>query len=168
MGVFLFSLLLLLGLGAEAWADSAVSTLVITTEPADIQAGKSFAITVEAKDANGNRETGFRGTVSFSSTDPLAQLPEDYTFTESDAGIKTFSGVIFNTPGNQTLTAVEITDELTGYWRFDEGTDSTVRDSSRGGRAGVFKGSGAVWDSGAPGIQFPNPNSVKFFGGGLY
>jgi hypothetical protein len=48
-------------------------------------------------------------------------LPGDYTFTEEDAGIKTFS-ITFNTPGSQTLTAAEPgAGGLIGYWKIDEG-----------------------------------------------
>ena len=54
--------------------------------------------------ADGQVDTGFRGTVVFSSNDPLAALPPPYTFTAADNGVHTFvQAVIFNTPGEQTV-----------------------------------------------------------------
>jgi hypothetical protein len=35
--------------------------------------------------------TGYTGTVHFSTNDPRATLPTDYTFTAADAGVHTFT-----------------------------------------------------------------------------
>jgi streptogramin lyase len=69
-------------------------------------AGTPFNVTVTAQDPYGNTATSFRGTAHFSSTDPAATLPADYTFTAADNGVHTFSGVVLRTAGGQTLTAV--------------------------------------------------------------
>ncbi|WP_217551179.1 hypothetical protein, partial [Pantoea sp. GbtcB22] len=53
-------------------------------------------------DAYGNTATSYTGTVHFTSTDPLAQLPADYTFTASDQGVHFFR-VTFGTSGSEQL-----------------------------------------------------------------
>src|SRR5262249_54240825 len=50
---------------------------------------------------------GYRGTVHFTSTDPLALLPADYTFTKSDAGVHTFNNVTLEKAGTQTVTVTD-------------------------------------------------------------
>jgi len=47
--------------------------------------------------------TGYRGTVHFTSSDPQAVLPADYTFLPADAGSHQFSFTL-KTLGNQTIT----------------------------------------------------------------
>jgi hypothetical protein len=49
--------------------------------------------------------TTYRGTVHFTSTDPRATLPADYTFTAADQGAHAFFAVAFHSPHNQLLTA---------------------------------------------------------------
>jgi hypothetical protein len=44
--------------------------------------------------------------VQFSSSDPLASLPANYTFTAADAGVHTFSATL-NTVGTESLTATD-------------------------------------------------------------
>ena len=50
--------------------------------------------------------TGYVGTVHFTTTDLLAQLPADYTFTSTDTGSHTFS-VTLITPLSQTITVTD-------------------------------------------------------------
>ena len=58
-----------------------------------------------------NKESTYRGTVHFTSTDTAAKLPANYLFTSTDAGLHTFIAT-FNTVGtNQSITA---TDTKTG------------------------------------------------------
>jgi hypothetical protein len=66
--------------------------------------GQQFHVTVSALDANGNLTPNYRGTVHFTSSDPAAQLPNNYTFTAADNGVHTFP-LTLNTPGDQTITA---------------------------------------------------------------
>src|SRR5439155_736643 len=49
------------------------------------------SFTVTALDAYSNTATGYRGSVHFSSSDPLALLPANYTFAAGDNGVHTFS-----------------------------------------------------------------------------
>lgn len=58
---------------------------------ANVNAGESFTITVSAIDAAGTVADGYSSTVHFTSTDSLAGLPADYTFTPADAGTHSFS-----------------------------------------------------------------------------
>ena len=61
-----------------------------------------------ALDQLGTRQTGYTGTVHFTSTDSAATLPADYTFTGGDAGTHTFTLTItLNTAGAQTITATD-------------------------------------------------------------
>src|SRR5262249_30128576 len=66
--------------------------------------------TVTARDAQGNPFPGYRGTVHFTSSDPQASLPADYTFTAADMGVHTFTATL-RTVGTQSITA---TDTATG------------------------------------------------------
>ena len=72
--------------------------------PSDAVAGQPTWCLVRAEDRYGNPATGYRGTITWQSTDPDAQLPQRYTFTESDGGVHRFEGLTFNTAGPQTVT----------------------------------------------------------------
>ena len=64
------------------------------------------SFTVTAKDTSGRTVTAYTGTVHFTTTDPGAVVPPDYTFVRADAGTKTFTAT-FETIGVQTLTATD-------------------------------------------------------------
>src|SRR5262249_38605019 len=66
-----------------------------------------------AKDAFGNTVTGYTGTVHFTSNDPRATLPDDYTFTAGDAGVVTFSASL-NMAGTRSLTVTDLATGATG------------------------------------------------------
>jgi hypothetical protein len=68
----------------------------------------SVSFTVQAVDDFGNLATGYTGKVHFTSSDPNANLPRDYTFTSGDQGSHTFSATLV-TPGAQSLTVTDIT-----------------------------------------------------------
>ena len=51
-----------------------------------------------AQDAYGNTVTNYAGTVHFTSSDPLAVLPADYTFAAANLGKHAFTAK-FLTPG---------------------------------------------------------------------
>jgi len=67
------------------------------------ETGEKFSIKVIAYDNKGNLDINYRGTVSFSSSDQLAELPPDYSFTPFDRGIHFFD-VILNDTGYNTIT----------------------------------------------------------------
>jgi subtilisin-like proprotein convertase family protein len=82
------------------------SSLTVSGFPSSTTAGQAGNFTVTARDANGNVDTGYTGTVHFASSDPQAGLPADYTFTAADAGSHTFS-VALKTAGTQSLTVTD-------------------------------------------------------------
>src|SRR5262249_23524471 len=61
-------------------------------------------------DAYGNTVSTYTSTVHFSSSDPQAVLPPDYTYASGDAGTHNFVAT-FKTVGTQTIT---VTDTGTG------------------------------------------------------
>jgi hypothetical protein len=76
--------------------------------PSSVTAGAGGTITVTARNADGTTATTYTGTVHFSSTDPQAELPPDYTFTAADNGTHTFSTTL-KSAGTQSLTATDVT-----------------------------------------------------------
>ncbi|MBI5528600.1 MAG: Ig-like domain-containing protein [Deltaproteobacteria bacterium] len=75
--------------------------------PAGVTAGNAFELTVTANDQYGNVATGYTGGIAFTSADPQAVLPADYTFAAPDAGTHTFGGVSLKTAGSRTVTATD-------------------------------------------------------------
>jgi parallel beta-helix repeat protein len=88
---------------------AAVSSFVLNGFQTPIGAGVPSTFTVTAKDLYGNVDFNYTGTIHFTSTDPLATLPDDYTFTTADAGMQTFSATLFRV-GSQTIAATDTTD----------------------------------------------------------
>ena len=80
------------------------------TVPSSAVANKPFNATVVLTDRFGNVATGYRGTVSFSTSDVVAAqlggMPANYSFTAADAGTHTFS-VTLVTPPSQTITVAD-------------------------------------------------------------
>ena len=68
----------------------------------------AYNFTVTAFDPYRNIATGYLGTVHFSSSDPDASLPTNYTFAVANAGTMTFSATLV-TAGTQKLTATDTT-----------------------------------------------------------
>jgi hypothetical protein len=95
------------GAGTVTALLDAVDKDLVITAPATTTAGNAFSITVTAEDASGKTLTGYAGTVHFSSTDPDATLPADYTFVSGDHGKHTFTGVILGKAGNRVILAAD-------------------------------------------------------------
>src|SRR5262249_42094515 len=90
------------------------SRLVLAGIPSSVTAATAVSFTVTATDANGNRATGYRGIIHFSSSDTQAVLPGNYTFTAADHGAHTFR-VPFKTGGPVPRTATDTaTSSITG------------------------------------------------------
>jgi hypothetical protein len=51
--------------------------------------------------------TGYRGTITFRSSDQTAKLPRNYTFTAADQGVHTFTGLVLRKKGKQTITMTD-------------------------------------------------------------
>ena len=85
---------------------AAVSSITLSGFPVTATAGVSSSFTVTARDVYGNVATGYAGTINFTSTDPKATLPQNYTFNGGDAGNHTFAATLF-TAGTRNLKATD-------------------------------------------------------------
>jgi hypothetical protein len=88
-------------------APAASDTLALAATTAET-AGASFNLTVTAENSTGATDTGYLGTVHFTSGDIQASLPGNYTFTAADRGTHTFA-VTLKTAGGQSITAADTT-----------------------------------------------------------
>lgn len=73
--------------------------------PFEVTPGAKFSMTVNASTGSNviSPSSNYRGTVHFTSSDPAAVLPTDYTYTFADAGSHTFIATL-NGTGTQTIT----------------------------------------------------------------
>jgi hypothetical protein len=75
------------------------------TAPSTATAGSAFTVTVTVT-IEGRLDTIINSHIHFTSSDPAAVLPGDYTFTPADVGSHTWTnGFILMTPGNQAISA---------------------------------------------------------------
>jgi hypothetical protein len=86
--------------------------LVLTGLPSDVIAGDTVSVTVELLDGSGARDTFYTGTVHFTSSDARAVLPADYTFKDTDAGLKTFSVKLLTAGAPSATTSLTVTDTV--------------------------------------------------------
>jgi hypothetical protein len=84
----------------------AVSSLFMTVTSV-ATAGVPFSATVRAIDQWGNNAADYTGTVTLTSTDPLATLPAPYAYVATGGAQHVFTGVILRTPGAQRVTATD-------------------------------------------------------------
>ncbi len=80
------------------------AALSVTGFPSPTTAGLAGTITVTALNANGATDIGYLGTIHFTSSDPQAALPANYTFTAADQGMHTFTATL-KTAGTQSIAA---------------------------------------------------------------
>jgi hypothetical protein len=71
-----------------------------------VTAGTAATITVTAQDASGNTVKGYRGTIVFTSSDPLADLPAPYSFSAADQGMAQFS-ITLEKAGTRSVTVTD-------------------------------------------------------------
>jgi hypothetical protein len=87
--------------------------------PAVTTAGVAGNFTVTALNADGSINTGYTGAVRFTSSDPRAVLPADYTFTTADQGTHTFTASLetaTGTPGGSSISVMDTgASALTGF-----------------------------------------------------
>ena len=81
-------------------------TLKLTGFSTTVTAGTISSFTVTIYSPSGQVDTGYTGTIRFTSTDPAAVLPGSYTFTAANAGMHTFSGAL-KAAGGQSITATD-------------------------------------------------------------
>jgi len=81
------------------------SKVVLSGTSASVVAGNTTPLTITLFDPFDNLATNYKGTVTFSSTDPQASFPANsYTFLAGDMGTKTINpSVTLQTAGSQTI-----------------------------------------------------------------
>jgi Ca2+-binding RTX toxin-like protein len=93
---------------------AAATTLQLVVSANSVTAGAPLTVAVTALDPYGNVAIGYRGTIHFTSSDAVALLPDNYTFTAADGGTQTFS-VTLKTAGTQSVSAADTaTPTITG------------------------------------------------------
>lgn len=101
--VRLCALIVLIGLSMVSGCATPHAVLNFTA-PSTTAAASPFTVTVTVT-IDGKRDTIVNNYIHFTSSDPAAVLPSDYTFTPADAGSHTWNnGFILKTPGNQTVS----------------------------------------------------------------
>jgi len=98
--------------GGEPWILTTGPSLSVSA-PATATAGAPLSITVTALDASNNVNPNYTSTIHFTSSDPLAILPADYTFTSADQGVHAFT-VTLEKAGAQAITAIDTTTSTIG------------------------------------------------------
>ena len=114
--ILLLSVAACAGLGNEGphKASAIPKSFLITGIPEPSRAWVRNQIGIIAQDESGKTVTTYTGTVHFSSTDPLADLPPDYTFSPLDSGrigvngSRTFFSMTFKTAGTRTFTVNDL------------------------------------------------------------
>ena len=96
----------MLGFESGIAVQPAAAAKFVFSAPASATVGVAFSVTLTVEDAYGNVVTGYTGTVHFTSSDPQAVLPADYTFTAADQGTHTFSATL-KTAAVQMLAATD-------------------------------------------------------------
>jgi probable HAF family extracellular repeat protein len=81
-------------------------SMTLSGFPTTTTAGEAHDVTVTVFNPDGSIDTNYTGTVHFTSSDPQAALPDDYTFTAADQGAHTFS-VTLKTAGSQSFTVAD-------------------------------------------------------------
>jgi streptogramin lyase len=95
------------------WAGNKIGKIVFPfqiigpTAPSEKLANQVFQVIFQAVDnSTGAVMPGYHGTVHFTSSDPQATLPPDYTFTDADQGVHAFTFSL-RTAGSQTITVTD-------------------------------------------------------------
>ncbi len=92
---------------------AAGSVLILTSIPPSVVAGANNTVLATIRDPFGNIATGYTGTLAFTSTDPQAGLPTNYTFMATDKGQKSFV-VSLKTAGTQSVSVNDLVDNTIG------------------------------------------------------
>jgi hypothetical protein len=99
---------------------------IVVSAPSSATAGTPFTYKVTAENSSGSVDTGYTGTVHFSSTDSKIQgLPSSYTFSAAtNAGVASFS-VTLETAGSQTITETSAAGSVVSTIAVSPTTSST-------------------------------------------
>jgi hypothetical protein len=110
--------------------------------PTATTAGVPHSFTVTAMDAFGNVATGYIGTVAITSSDPIASLPPNYTFTAADAGTHTFSATLKRAGTQYILVTDTLAASVAGSESGMAVTAAAVTQFAISGPTSVTKGVG--------------------------
>jgi hypothetical protein len=103
------------GSASVAVSPAATSAFAVTGFPVFIAPGGTGTFTVRATDAFGNTTPTYTGTVHFTSSDPMATLPADYTFMAGENGVHSGFTATLRTVGIRSITATDTaTPAITG------------------------------------------------------
>ena len=95
-------------LSAPFLIEPAAAHSVALQLPAFTPAGGPTSAQLSVLDVYKNVVTGYTGTVRFTSDDPQAVLPTDYTFTVADQGRHTFEGLTLKRAGARQVTVKDL------------------------------------------------------------
>lgn len=107
---------------------AAPATTFALTAPALVASGASTTVRITARDDFDNVATSYRGTVEVTSDDPTATLPENVTFSDTDAGQRDVV-VVLRTAGDASITVTDVAaPELTATLELsvDSGTPRSL------------------------------------------
>jgi ELWxxDGT repeat protein len=94
--------------GPQLWKwDANPAAQFAVAAPATSTAGNAFPVTVTVLDRYGHTGSIYTGTVHFTSSDGAATLPANYTFTGTDNGIHTFTGLNLYAAGTESVVATD-------------------------------------------------------------
>ncbi len=124
--------------GLAACLGSGLNPNYVVSAPSTTPMSAAFAFTVTAQNPAGNKGTdiAYVGTVHFTSSDPSAVLPADFSYATGAQGTASFNASLSNT-GSQTITA---TDTLNGNI---VGTSDPITVTSRASQTIAFANPGA-------------------------
>jgi hypothetical protein len=130
------------GTQSIAVTPAAAASFAVAGFPMATTAGVAHSFTVTARDAFGNVATGYAGTVAFTSSDPIASLPANYTFTAADAGAHTFTAAL-KRAGAQFIEAADtLTSSIMGAESGMTVTAAAVSQFAISGPTSVTQGVG--------------------------
>src|SRR5262249_43098409 len=86
---------------------SSAQAITLSGLNSPVIAGTPQNVVVTVVDSFGNPIPDYTGTIHFTSSDPQAVLPADYTFTAADRGKHSFT-LTLNTAGSQSITIVDL------------------------------------------------------------
>ena len=81
----------------SAYTGDPTTHLKVTASASSVAPNTGFSVTVQALQSNGTPDINYTGRIHFTSSDNLAALPADYTFTPADSGTHTFTNVTLGT-----------------------------------------------------------------------
>lgn len=86
-------------------------SLLVTGVSDPVKGGVPSSVTVQAVDYLGNSQNDYNGTIHFSSDDPYAQLPQNFTVSSAMQSRYTFvNGVTMVSTGERCVTVVDVAD----------------------------------------------------------